>query len=105
MNNVIGAIMDYGKIFIQDLEYLLNGLMTTAEFRAKYIDGKQPINIEQETNGKIPDLTGIIGHYITDEDVRGKNPAYKKMQDDSLKELISLLKKNASKEEILKITM
>lgn len=97
--------MDYRIIFIQDLEYLLSGSMTTAEFRDKYIDGLNPINIEQETNGKIPDLTGIVGHYITDEDVRLKNPEYKKMQDESLKELISLLKKDAPREEILKITM
>lgn len=97
--------MDYGKIFIQDLEHLLSGIMTTAEFRDKYIDGVNPINIEQKTNGKIPDLTGIVGHYITDKDVRIKNPAYQKMQDDSLKELISLLKKNAAREDILKITM
>lgn len=97
--------MDYKKNYINDLESLLNESMSPKEFRKKYIDGPNPIDIEVVTNGEIPDLTHILGHYVTDEDVRKKDPQYKKMQNDALAEIIKILKTEGSNNELLKIVM
>lgn len=97
--------MSYKEIFIFDLEALLSGNMKPSEFREKYIDGPSPINIDEKTNGEIPDLTPVIGHFITDEDLRIKDSEYEKMQKDSLAELIKLIKENAPREKLLKIKM
>lgn len=97
--------MDYKENYIKDLESLLSESMNPQDFRIKYIDGPNPIDIEEKTNGEVPDLTHILGHYVTDEDVRKKDPLYKKMQNNALTEIIRLLKEGGSKSDLLKIVM
>lgn len=80
--------------FISDLQKLYDGSITCDDF--KYNLTKYPPHLTDL-------ITGSIDHFLDDEKIRAKDPAYKKMQYVELKKLITLLETGASAEQIREI--
>jgi hypothetical protein len=45
-----------------------------------------------------------LHHYLNDYDIRSKDPAYRRMQDEEMKLLIHLLRQGASDEEVSRVS-
>lgn len=69
--------------------------MTCDVFRMKYIENPQQGFLQEVAQGKIPDIIGGIGHYLSDEDLRGNDSKYALMQKNELNIMIQLLKDGA----------
>ncbi len=79
--------------FLTDLKALHEEEFSCKEFYEKYLSKYKPVDTQN-----LPDLVGNLGHYIDDEDLRAKDPEYKKMQNSELFKLINLVEKKASLE-------
>lgn len=77
---------------------MYNEKLTCEEFRKKYLSKNSSAEVKS-----LPDLVGNLSHYVDDEDLRAKDPEYKKMQYSELLKLISLLEKSAPLESLREI--
>jgi hypothetical protein len=80
---------------IKDLRSLLEGNLCIEAFREK---------IKGYPNDVSNLISGNISHFLDDADIRHQDSNYKKMQETELKKLITLIERNASKEEIQRIS-
>lgn len=92
------------EAFVLDLEKLLNGSLSNDDFRMKYYDGPNTVDLEGDSQGKIPDMTDSLGHFVCDADIRARDLEYKAMQEKELRKLIHLLKTDAPRKELERIT-
>jgi hypothetical protein len=79
-----------------DLELLRRGRLSVTEFRARY-----------QTNGGDTLFDAIaenLEHYLSDGDIRARDPAYRAMQEAELTKLIGLLESGAPAERLRRIT-
>jgi len=84
--------------FADDLELLLDNRLDPKKFRTKY---------ERKWEAKsdnIYDTLANVYHFLSDFDIHEKDPQYKKMQENEMKKLISLIRKGSSIKDMLKIS-
>ena len=82
---------------INDLKSLLDETMSCSDFRRKYL-------VRDSFDWRsLPNIAGNLDHFISDYDLRARDPNYKKMQIHELNKLIRLLEAHAADDELLKI--
>jgi hypothetical protein len=81
---------------LADLEALMLGRLSAAEFRARHQTngGSTPIDVISEN----------LEHYLSDGERRARDPAHRRMQNEELGKLIRLLETGASAERLRNIT-
>jgi hypothetical protein len=82
------------QVIIEDLRKLSSGVLSCGDFRQRM--KAYPIELQ--------DLIANIDHFLSDEDIRQKEPDYKIMQEKELRKLILLLEQNATESEVSKIS-
>jgi len=78
-----------------DLELLRTGRLSERDFRAKY---------QMDIGGVLSVIWPNLEHYLADEDIRGRDPAYRVMQEAEMEKLVTLLRAGASDNDLANVT-
>ena len=87
---------DEVNVFADDLESLRAGILSVGEFRAKYEWNATPAVARA--------IWSNLEHYLSDGDIRARDPAYRAMQDTELTKLVRLVRIGAPDSELTTIT-
>jgi hypothetical protein len=89
----MGQLKEFGPDLVKDLANLLEGKMSADEFERKLEA------LPREMGQVLCDLS----HYLSDADIRQKDPTYAEMQNNELRKLIELIRSGGSPKEIERI--
>jgi hypothetical protein len=87
---------DQFNVLADDLEWLRTGKLSVAEFRAKYEWNAAPAVARA--------IWPSLEHYLSDGDIRARDPVYRAMQDAELIKLARLVRIGAPDSELTTIT-
>ena len=82
--------------FADSLEQLSRGQLSPDEIRERYWADSTPQLIQ--------DVMACVEHYLSDDDVRAKDAAYRQMQETEMARLVQLLRTGGTRQELLAIT-
>ena len=82
--------------FADDLERLARGELPPEDLRERY-------RWDSEAPEVILHIMCYVDHYLSDEDIRAKDDAYREMQDSEMSKLIELIRAGAPRERLVKI--